>query len=104
MTPPLAKHVNVPVRQFGVPDGHSFFVNFELQVSKESSLVQVKQLRQLTKKRRTLVSNKNIKNFFPDYREVLRTKTLQNAFQARRSREDHSPVLFFWNVRQLPTN
>ena len=36
-----AEHVNVPVTQFGVPYGQSFFIDFKLQFSKESSLVQV---------------------------------------------------------------
>ena len=51
MTSP-AVHIKVPVRQFGVPNVHSFVVIFELQFSKDSSLVQVSQLRQFTEKKK----------------------------------------------------
>ena len=66
MTSP-AVHIKVPVRQFGVPNVHSFVVIFELQFSKDSSLVQVSQLRQFTeKKKKTIVSKNARKDFFSD--------------------------------------
>ena len=61
-----AVHIKVPVRQFGVPDGHSFVVIFELQFSKDSSLVQVSQLRQFTEKKKTIVSKNARKDFVSD--------------------------------------
>ena len=77
MTSP-AVHIKVPVRQFGVPNVHSFVVIFELQFSKDSSLVQVSQLRQFTEKKKKRPSSVRMQgkiSFLTSQRlHALRTK------------------------------
>ena len=72
-----AVHIKVPLRQFGVPDGHSFVVDFELQFSKDSSLVQVSQLRQFTEKKNTIISKNARKDFFRREASCFKNKSLE---------------------------